>query len=153
LESSSHPVILASLNVLLHHFLIFFIIAERPSLDTKPSMAANNSELPIVDLSGYLNPKSPKDKEQVIAQVRDACAQYGFFQIKGHGVPLKTQEGLIQSLSNLFGMSKEEKVKLSYLKNPCRRGYEGSGDSMQDGDALPDSKEVRVSWIHFVGIF
>lgn len=116
-------------------------------------MSADDSELPIIDLSGYVNPKSPEDKEQVIAQVRDACGRYGFFQVKGHGVPLKAQEGFFQSLSNFFSMPKEEKVKLSFLKNPCRRGYEASGDSVRDGDAFPDSKEVRVPSIHYLGMF
>jgi isopenicillin N synthase-like dioxygenase len=107
-------------------------------------MSADDSVLPIIDLSGYITPKSSEDKKQVIAKVRDACGRYGFFQVKGHGVPLKAQEGLIQSLSNFFSMSKEEKTKMSFLKNPCRRGYEASGDSVRDGDAFPDSKEVRV---------
>jgi isopenicillin N synthase-like dioxygenase len=109
------------------------------------NMAADDSVLPIIDLSGYINPKSPGDQEQVIAQVRDACGRYGFFQVKGHGVPLKAQEGLIQGLSNFFSLPKEEKLKLSFLKNPCRRGYEASGDSIREGDAFPDSKEVRTS--------
>jgi len=100
--------------------------------------------LPIIDLSRYSNPKSPEDQEQVIAEVRSACRQYGFFQVKGHGVPLSMQQGFIQALGNFFTLPKEEKVKLSFLKNPCRRGYEASGDSLRDGDALPDSKEVRV---------
>ncbi|KAI9746346.1 MAG: hypothetical protein M1818_000058 [Claussenomyces sp. TS43310] len=41
-------------------------------------------------------------------------------------------------------MPKEEKVELLFLKNPCRRGYEASGDSHRDGDALPDSKETPL---------
>lgn len=41
-------------------------------------------------------------------------------------------------------MSKEDKRKLSYLENPCRRGYEASGISLRDGDAMPASKEVRA---------
>ena len=110
-------------------------------------MSVDNLVLPIIDLSGYITPKSPEDKEKVIAEVREACQQYGFFQVKGHGVPLGTQERFIQGLSNFFSLPKEEKLKLSFLKNPCRRGYEASGDSLREGDALPDSKEVRVPWI------
>ncbi|RYP90386.1 hypothetical protein DL770_003470 [Monosporascus sp. CRB-9-2] len=108
-------------------------------------MSADDLVLPIIDLSGYISPESPEDKDKVIAQVREACGQYGFFLVKGHGVPLSTQQELIRSLGNFFSMPKEEKVKLSFLKNPCRRGYEASGDSLREGDALPDSKEVRVS--------
>ena len=106
-------------------------------------MSEDDIQLPIIDLSGYISPKSPEDKENVIAEVRDACKEYGFFQVKGHGVPLETQQGLLKSIKTLFSLSKEEKLKLSYLENPCRRGYEASGMSMREGDAMPDSKEVR----------
>lgn len=107
-------------------------------------MSADDSQLPTIDLSGYIAPKSPEDKEKVIAQVRDACRDYGFFQVKGHGVSLSLQQELLKSLGRLFSMPKEEKLKLSYLENPCRRGYEASGMSVRDGDAMPDSKEVRI---------
>jgi isopenicillin N synthase-like dioxygenase len=103
----------------------------------------DNIALPLIDLSGYLDPKSPGDKERVIAQVRDAAAQYGFFQAVGHGVPLELQRDLIRCMRNVFNLPTEEKMKMSFLKNPCRRGYEASGMSHRDGDALPDAKEVR----------
>jgi isopenicillin N synthase-like dioxygenase len=101
--------------------------------------------LPLIDLSGYINPKSPGDKDRVIAEVREACAQYGFFQTTGHGISLNLQRGLLGSIDTLFDLPKEEKRKLSFLANPCRRGYEESGMSLREGDALPDSKEVRSS--------
>ena len=108
-------------------------------------MSEDDIKLPIIDLSGYIAPKSPEDKERVIAEVRDACKKYGFFQVKGHGVPLNSQQELLKSIKTLFSMPKEEKLKLSYLDNPSRRGYEASGMSMREGDAMPDSKEVRSS--------
>ncbi|KAF4119339.1 Isopenicillin N synthase [Geosmithia morbida] len=42
-------------------------------------------ELPLVDLGPYLNPKAPGDREKVVAEVREACSQFGFFQVKNHG--------------------------------------------------------------------
>ncbi|KKK17013.1 putative 2og-fe oxygenase protein [Aspergillus rambellii] len=105
-------------------------------------MSSEGVQLPIIDFTGYLAPKSPDDQQNVIAQVRDACREYGFFQVKGHGIPLALQQELLKSLDRLFGMPKEEKMKLSYLENPCRRGYEASGMSLREGDAMPDSKEA-----------
>ncbi|KAL8913545.1 MAG: hypothetical protein Q9171_001627 [Xanthocarpia ochracea] len=106
-------------------------------------MAIDTGELPIIDLDGYLNPKSTSDKERVITEVRDACQKYGFFQITGHGIPLSAQQGLIRGLANLFHQPEEEKAKLSFLKNPGRRGYEASGvGGLRAGDALHDSKEA-----------
>ena len=108
-------------------------------------MSTDGIKLPLIDLSGYINPKLPGDKERVIAEVREACTQYGFFQTKGHGIPLSVQRGLLESIDTLFNMPKEEKLKLSFLENVSRRGYEGSGMTLREGDALPDSKEVRYS--------
>ncbi|KAI4223100.1 MAG: hypothetical protein L6R36_005665 [Xanthoria steineri] len=106
-------------------------------------MAVDTGALPIINLDDYINPKSPADKERVIAEVRDASKKYGFFQVKGHGIPLKAQEGLIRGLGNLFHQPEEEKAKLSFLKNPGRRGYEASGvGGLRAGDAMHDSKEA-----------
>ena len=105
-------------------------------------MSTDEVKLPLVDLSGYINPKNPGDKERVIAEVRAACAQFGFFQTTGHGIPMSLQRGLLRSIGNLFNLPGEEKLALSFLKNPSRRGYEKSGMSLREGDALPDSKEV-----------
>lgn len=105
-------------------------------------MAQDEIKLPLIDLSGYINPKSSGDKERVIAEVRDACSQFGFFQATGHGVPLSLQKRLLGSIDTLFALPEEAKLALSYLKNPSRRGWEKSGMSLREGDALPDSKEV-----------
>ncbi|KAI1350267.1 2OG-Fe(II) oxygenase [Xylaria sp. FL0043] len=105
-------------------------------------MSIDRIQLPLVDLSDYLTSDSPEQKGKVIAQIRDACKEFGFFQLTGHGIPLSLQHELLKSLDRLFRMPTEEKLKLSYLKNPCRRGYEASGMSMRDGDSLPDSKEA-----------
>lgn len=106
-------------------------------------MSPTDHELPLIDFSGYISPEATvESKAKVITEVRDACARYGFFQLKGHGVPMSMQKAHLQALSNFFSLPKEEKMKLSFLKDPCRRGYESSGDSLRDGDPLPDSKEV-----------
>ena len=110
-------------------------------------MSTDDVVLPIIDLSVYLAPKTPEDKEQVIAQIRDASRQYGFFQVRGHGVPLNLQQDLFRSMNNLFNLPKEEKLKMSFLENPCRRGYEAAGMSLREGDPLPDAKEVQVTYL------
>jgi isopenicillin N synthase-like dioxygenase len=59
---------------------------------------------------------------------------------------MAAQKALLQSLDNFFSKPKEEKMKLSFLESPGRRGYECSGMSLREGDALPDSKEVSRSF-------
>ncbi|KAI9687004.1 MAG: hypothetical protein M1820_010532 [Bogoriella megaspora] len=105
-------------------------------------MSANTElELPIIDLNGYINPTKPEDKDAVIAEVRDAACRYGFFQIRGHGVPLSLQRELLRCMDNVFDLPTEEKLSMSFLQNPCRRGYEAQGMSHREGDPLPDAKE------------
>ena len=113
-------------------------------------MSSAPATLPVIDLSGYINPQAPGDKERVIAEVRDVCGQYGFFQAKGHGISTNLQRGLLKSIDTLFDLPEEDKLKLSFLDNISRRGYEKSGMTLREGDALPDSKEVspfiRIHW-------
>lgn len=105
-------------------------------------MSSEDVALPIIDLSGYLNPKSqPEDRQRVVEQVRDAASQYGFFQVKGHGIPLELQRELVRCMGNVFNLPEEQKLDMSFLKNTSRRGYEASGMSHREGDALPDAKE------------
>ncbi len=108
-------------------------------------MSSDNVSLPIIDLSGYINPKSPEDKQRVVSEVRNAARDFGFFQVKGHGVPLELQRDLIRCMGNVFDLPREEKLKMSFLENPCRRGYEAAGMSHREGDALPDAKEVNTT--------
>jgi len=108
--------------------------------DAKP--ATSDNKLPLIDFSGYFHPKSPEDKAKVIAEVRHAATEFGFFQLKGHGIPLEDQKALMKAMETMFTMPKEEKLKVSFLNNPCRRGYEQSGDSLRHGDTMVDSKEA-----------
>lgn len=101
-------------------------------------------QLPLIDLSGYIEAKSPEARATVITQVREACEEFGFFQLTGHGVPLELQRHFLRCLDTFFKLPKEQKMKLSYLNNPSRRGYEASGMSLRDGDPMADAKEVRV---------
>ena len=38
----------------------------------------------------------PRGRERVIAEIRDAARQYGFFQVRGHGVSLSLQWDLLE---------------------------------------------------------
>ncbi|KAH7032561.1 2OG-Fe(II) oxygenase [Microdochium trichocladiopsis] len=98
---------------------------------------------PLIDLGPYLKKgATPEDIAGVVAEVRAACQQFGFFQVKNHGVPLDSQYALLDALRNFFGLPAEEKAKLSFLENPGRRGYESSGMTVRVGDKLPDAKEA-----------
>lgn len=103
-------------------------------------MSEQAAALPVIGLRGYLDPNSPEEKLHVIEQVRDAAQRYGFFQVIGHGISVSLQRDLLRCMCNFFDLSEDDKLKLSFLENPCRRGYEKSGMSWRPGDTLPDAK-------------
>lgn len=114
-------------------------------------MASEKVKLPLINLDRYVNPVSAEDQEAVVQEVLEACKRFGFFQVKGHGIPMSVQAGLIAALKEFFTLPKEDKLALSFLKNRVRRGYETSGDTLREGDKMPDSKEVIYSDIHSIG--
>ncbi|KAI9151433.1 bifunctional p-450 nadph-p450 reductase [Paramyrothecium foliicola] len=103
---------------------------------------ATQIEFPLIDLAPYLNPSSPDDVARVVSEVREACKNFGFFQVKGHGISMEEQKSLLKALKEFFSLPREEKIKLSFLNNKGRRGYEESGMTLRKGDALPDAKEA-----------
>ncbi|KAK0736735.1 hypothetical protein B0T21DRAFT_411881 [Apiosordaria backusii] len=104
---------------------------------------ASDLLLPLIDLAPYLSlDATPSSKATMVAQVRAAVAEFGFFPVINHGIPLASQHALIEIIRTLMKILKEEKLVMSFLKSPCRRGYEGSGDTFRTGDKMHDAKEV-----------
>ncbi|EMD00770.1 hypothetical protein BAUCODRAFT_29134 [Baudoinia panamericana UAMH 10762] len=98
--------------------------------------------VPIIDIAAYIQPTaSAADKTKVIQAVKEACSQYGFLQVKGHGVPLEAQQSVLQCCKTLFDLPQDQKDALSLKTSPARRGYERIGSQVLDAKALPDCKE------------
>lgn len=100
--------------------------------------------IPSIDLREYFEPTSPTSKDEVVAKVRAACLEHGFFQIVGHGVPVEIQRQMLAGCKNFFDMPDEQKTALSLRKFSWRRGYE-CNEMQQYKDVLPDTKEVSQS--------
>jgi isopenicillin N synthase-like dioxygenase len=100
------------------------------------------ASIPTIDISPYLRQQaSPDDKSAVIDAVKNACAQYGFLQITGHGVPFTAQQAVIEASRRLFSLPQDQKDVLSLKHSAARRGYERVGEQVLDVNALPDFKE------------
>ncbi|KIX07437.1 uncharacterized protein Z518_02090 [Rhinocladiella mackenziei CBS 650.93] len=94
--------------------------------------------IPTVDLSKYLsNPESP-DVDDVVEQIRTACATSGFFQVTGHGIPASLQQRVFSGAKALFNLPESEKRKLSGKPG---RGYEAIGAQVLEEGKKPDLKE------------
>lgn len=103
-----------------------------------------SQEIPTIDISAYLDPSSSSEaKAKVIEQVKEACSDYGFLQISGHGVSLEAQKQVLQSCKAFFDLPIEQKEALSLKNSPSHHGYERMREQVLDKTALPDDKEVR----------
>ncbi|XP_054783445.1 probable 2-oxoglutarate-dependent dioxygenase SLC1 [Prosopis cineraria] len=66
-----------------------------------------NLQLPIIDFGDLLGPKRP----QGLNSMRDACQQYGFFQLVNHGIAEDVIKKMIEVTGRFFNLSFEERCK------------------------------------------
>lgn len=62
--------------------------------------------VPVLDLS-------VADRELIANQVHSACAEWGFFQIRGHGIPPAISEAMITSAQAFFARDADQKRRIS----------------------------------------
>jgi isopenicillin N synthase-like dioxygenase len=75
-----------------------------------PSAADSLGDVPIIDLAPFLA-GSPGGRAQVVAEVRRACEEVGFFMIAGHGIPDALIESIRDVSNRFFDLPLEEKLK------------------------------------------
>jgi len=82
------------------------------------------ANIPVIDLGVLKDPNvSSAAIEEIVDQVRSACANTGFFQIINHGVSPELQEAVFGASKKVFRMSKDQKLALK--RDPFgNRGYE-----------------------------
>lgn len=69
-------------------------------------------EIPTVDLSS-LNSDDEAARKQMVAKVRAACLDWGFFHAINHGVPVELLDRVQKQAQKFFSLPKEEKLKVS----------------------------------------
>ncbi|KAK6387169.1 uncharacterized protein PV06_07648 [Exophiala oligosperma] len=97
-----------------------------------------NFTIPTVDISPYLDDNHSMEADQVIEQIRAACATSGFFQITGHGIPDSLQADIFAAAKAVFALPDEDKRKLAGVPG---RGYEIIGSQILEPGKKPDLKE------------
>lgn len=109
--------------------------------------ASNNSYVPTIDITPYLEDPTSPAALKVVAAVRQACTTIGFFALTGHGIPRSLQDEVFAGTKKLFALPKEEKLKLErkYQAPLMNRGYEVMGTQVLQEGAAPDQKEVTTS--------
>ncbi|KAI3716075.1 hypothetical protein L6452_23140 [Arctium lappa] len=81
-------------------------------LQHRPKPAVIEAQgIPQIDLSPSIN-SNPKAIEDLVAQIRDTCKNWGFFQVINHGVPIESREKLMSVAKRFFRQPVEEKMKV-----------------------------------------
>lgn len=62
--------------------------------------------VPLIDISSLL------DDEHALRELEDACANWGFFQITGHGVEQRLLDAVLEQMHIFFGQSQSEKQRI-----------------------------------------
>ncbi|KAL4951717.1 putative oxidoreductase [Aspergillus filifer] len=102
-------------------------------------MTAN--EPPVIDFAPFYGPDSPA-KDTLVRELRQACEEFGFFQLINHGIPSTLQESILAQSREFFDLPLDIKEKYSKDKNPFNRGYERlRSQNFEKRDTLGDLKE------------
>ncbi|MFW9260710.1 isopenicillin N synthase family dioxygenase [Nostoc sp. CALU 546] len=97
------------------------------------------SQVPIIDISALIRQTSNSCKE-VADQIRQACQDYGFFYIVGHGIDEQLQQKLENLSQQFFAQDVETKLKIRMaIGGRAWRGYFPVGNELTSGK--PDLKE------------
>ncbi|KAK1414476.1 hypothetical protein QVD17_30221 [Tagetes erecta] len=84
-------------------------------LEHRPKPALIEAQgIPIINLSPYIasSPSNPQSLDDLVDQIRDACTNWGFFQVINHGVRLESREKLHSASKRFFDQPVEEKKKV-----------------------------------------
>ncbi|KAL2832314.1 hypothetical protein BJY01DRAFT_260231 [Aspergillus pseudoustus] len=80
-------------------------------------------EPPIIDFAPFYGSDS-SSKDKLVRELRQACEEFGFFQIINHGIPPDLQDSILTQSKALFELPIEVKEVYNKDGNPFNRGYE-----------------------------
>ena len=104
------------------------------AIDSDVARQADFNEIPVISLE--------TSKEELLAQLHDACTRVGFLYIKDHGVPQEKIDKLFQTAETFFAQDKEVKDEINYKKSKILRGYEPPAEVRTDETRKPDMNEA-----------
>ncbi|KAB8255191.1 hypothetical protein BDV32DRAFT_142234 [Aspergillus pseudonomiae] len=80
-------------------------------------------EPPVIDFAPFYGPEGAA-KEQLINELRQACKEFGFFQLINHTIPARLQESVLQQSKEFFDLPSSIKEIYSQEITGDNRGYE-----------------------------
>ena len=95
-------------------------------------------DIPVIDISALVS--GEKDRDEVAGRIGQACRDWGFFYIVGHGVDEHLQRRLEEVSQQFFAQDLETKLEIKMsLGGRAWRGYFPVGGELTSGK--PDLKE------------
>ncbi|XP_022850798.1 flavonol synthase/flavanone 3-hydroxylase-like isoform X2 [Olea europaea var. sylvestris] len=83
-----------------------------------------NLDIPTVDFSPFFTDSDEDGKKNAVGIIKEACSNYGFFQIFNHGIPRDLINRALKFSGTFFALPDEEKVKyIRGLGAPLPAGY------------------------------
>ena len=98
----------------------------------------SHSHIPIINISALIS--GAEDRQDVAASIGQACRDYGFFYVVGHGVDEHLQRRLEEVSQRFFAQDLETKLQIGMSRGGrAWRGYFPVGAELTSGK--PDLKE------------
>lgn len=99
---------------------------------------ATHSQIPVIDIGALVSGK--RDRDEVAGRMGQACRDWGFFYIVGHGVDERLQRQLEEVSRQFFARDLETKFEIKMSRaGRAWRGYFPVGGELTSGK--PDLKE------------
>ncbi len=95
---------------------------------TRPDVQA----LPLVDLSRF---RDPAGRDDLLAQLRHAAHDVGFFYVVGHGVPDEVPAAVMQQARAFFALPEADRLEIENVNSAHFRGYSRVGTERTAGAA------------------
>jgi isopenicillin N synthase-like dioxygenase len=100
------------------------------------------SNLPIIDLSPFIDRNASEDRVRTARALRSACIDIGFFYVTGHGFTVKELNAVLAQGLSFFALPLDEKMKV-LSPDVDRPGFVRTGgmDPEKNRDKIVDIKE------------
>ncbi|CAH1439138.1 unnamed protein product [Lactuca virosa] len=107
-------------------------LSQRPNLQD-----VSHDSIPLIDLHDLYTP----NRSHVVQQIGKACSDYGFFQVKNHGVPESTIANMMKIAREFFKLPEEERLK-TYSDDPTK--------TTRSGTSFNTRTDKVVNWRDFL---
>ena len=93
---------------------------------------ADTQTLPLIDISRF---RDPAQRDGLLADLRHAAHDIGFFYVVGHGVPQDVTDAVLEQARLFFALPLEDRLVIENVNSAQFRGYSRVGTERTAGAA------------------